>query len=119
MRTRHLRFGLYADEEGLAWAGSLVDGAVAASQGARLVERSVLRTLPGSGMTTADLYDHLAEQWAWEHPGQSGGAREPVELRVRLVCSLRTWRAVRKAVLRGLCPQGASPHVCRVPWCAA
>ncbi|CAM5556465.1 hypothetical protein [Streptomyces griseomycini] len=118
MRTRLLRFGLYADEEGLAWAGALVDGAVAA-RGARLVGRTVLRTLPGSGATTADLYDHLAEQWARENPGRSAGAREPVELRVRLVCSLRTWRAVRKAVLRDLCPRGTAPHVCRVPWCAA
>ncbi|MFF9487079.1 hypothetical protein [Streptomyces sp. NPDC014676] len=117
MRTRLLRFGLYADDEGLAWAGSVVDRAMA-PRSARIVGRDVVRTLPGSGMTTADLYDHLAEQWAWEHPGRSGGAREPVELRVRLVCSLRTWRAVRKAVLRGLCPQGTAPHVCRVPWCA-
>lgn len=117
MRTRLLRFGLYADEEGLAWAGSVVDRATALHN-ARTVGLAVVRTLPG-GMTTADLYDHLAQQWAWEHPGRSSGAREPVELRVRLVCSLRTWRAVRKAVLRGLCPQGAAPHVCRVPWCAA
>ncbi|MDT0405215.1 MULTISPECIES: hypothetical protein [Streptomyces] len=118
MRTRLLRFGLYADEEGLAWAGSVVDRATALHN-ARTVGRDVVRTLPGSGTTTADLYDHLAQQWAWEHPGRSSGAREPVELRVRLVCSLRTWRAVRKAVLRGLCPRGAAPHVCRVPWCAA
>ncbi|GAA2259599.1 hypothetical protein GCM10010415_21980 [Streptomyces atrovirens] len=118
MRTRLLRFGLYADEEGLAWAGSVVDRAIAL-RNARTVGRAVVRTLPGSGMTTADLYDHLAEQWGLEHPGRSSGAREPVELRVRLVCSLRTWRAIRKEVLRGLCPQGASPHVCRVPWCAA
>ncbi|MFC8424558.1 hypothetical protein ACFUN7_27370 [Streptomyces sp. NPDC057236] len=117
MRARLLRFGLYADEEGLAWAASVVDRAVE-SRNARAVGRSVVRTLPG-GMTTADLYDHLAQQWAREHPGRSGGAREPVELRVRLVCSLRTWRAVRKAVLRGLCPQGTAPHVCRVPWCAS
>ncbi|MFI2379331.1 hypothetical protein ACH5AO_30405 [Streptomyces sp. NPDC018964] len=90
-----------------------------AARGARLVGRTVLRTLPESGMTTADLYDHLTDRWAREHPGGSGGAREPVEPRVRPVCSPRTWRAVRKAVPRGLCPQGTAPHVCRVPWCAA
>ncbi|GGW45080.1 hypothetical protein [Streptomyces griseoloalbus] len=118
MRACTLRFGLYADEEGLAWVESLVDGAVA-SRSARIAGRTVLRTLPDSGMTTADLYDHLAEQWALEHPGRGSGAREPVELRVRLVCSLRTRRAIRKAVLRGLCPQGSAPHTCRVPWCAA
>ncbi|MFD8520290.1 hypothetical protein ACFV2D_09765 [Streptomyces capillispiralis] len=117
-RTRTLRLGLYADEEGLAWTGALVDEAVAA-HGARPVGRSVLRTLPGSGRTTAYHYDHLAEQWAVEHPGDDGGGREPVELRVRLVCSPRTWRAVRKAVLRGLCPEGPAPHVRRVPWCTA
>ncbi|MFF8099826.1 hypothetical protein ACF07S_08615 [Streptomyces sp. NPDC016640] len=117
MRTRTLRFGLYADPEGLAWVDALVDGAVRA-RGARITGRTVLRALPG-GMTTADLYDHLVEQWAWEHPGHDGGAREPVELRVRLVCSLRTWRAIRKAVLRGLCPEGSAPHTCRVPWCTA
>jgi hypothetical protein len=117
-RTRTLRLGLYADEAHLAWAGALVDGAVAARR-ARLVERTVLRTLPGSRTTTAYLYDDLAEQWALEHPGHDAGGREPVELRVRLVCSLRTWRAVRKAVLRALCPQGAQPHVCRVPWCVS
>ncbi|MET7293301.1 hypothetical protein ABZS79_14400 [Streptomyces griseoloalbus] len=118
MRARVLRFGLYADEEGLAWVESLVDGAVA-SRSARITGRTVRRTLPDSAMTTADLYDHLAEQWAWEHPGHDGGAREPVELRVRLVCSLRTWRAIRKAVLRDLCPRGPAPHTCRVPWCTA
>ncbi|CAL9523945.1 hypothetical protein [Streptomyces sp. Tu 3180] len=118
MRTRTLRFGLYADEEALAWVDTIVDGAVA-SRGARIAGRTVARTSPDGGTTTAELYDFLAEQWAWEHPGQSGGTREPVELRVRLVCSLRTWRAVRKAVLRGLCPQGTAPHTCRVPWFAA
>ncbi|GAA4960285.1 hypothetical protein GCM10023238_29180 [Streptomyces heliomycini] len=118
MRTRLLRFGLYADEEGLTWVGALADGAVAA-HGARPVGRDRAARPAGSGMTTADLYDDLAEQWARENPGRSAGAREPVELRVRLVCSLRTWRAVRKTVLRDLCPQGAAPHACRVPWCTA
>ncbi|POX42654.1 hypothetical protein C3486_03515 [Streptomyces sp. Ru73] len=118
MKTRTLNFGLYADDEGLAWAGRLVDEAVA-SRGARLVGKSVVRTVGDGGLPTAELYDFLAEQWAWEHPGQDSGAREPVHLKVRLVCSLRTWRAIRKAVLRSLCPEGSAPHACRVPWFAA
>ncbi|MFI6008323.1 hypothetical protein ACIBAG_05775 [Streptomyces sp. NPDC051243] len=118
MRTRTLRFGLYADEEGLDWVRELVAEA-AGSRSARIVGESIARTLPGSGMSTADMYDFLAEQWAWEHPGQSSGAREPVELRVRLVCSLRTWRAIRKTLIRTLCPEPDAHHACRVPWFAA
>ncbi|MGW2180588.1 hypothetical protein ACWCXX_21290 [Streptomyces sp. NPDC001732] len=118
MRTRILKFGLYADEQGLAWVQGLVDAAVV-SQSARIVDRTVGRTFPGSGLTTADAYDHLAEQWVWENPGVDSGAREAVELRVRLVCSLRTWRAIRKTMIRTLCPAGAAPHICRVPWAAA
>lgn len=118
MRTRTLRFGLYADEEGLAWVRELVEEAVN-SRSARIVRETVARTLPGSELSTADVYSILAEQWAWEHPGQSSGAREPVELYVHLVCSLRTWRAIRKTVIRTLCPEGTAPHACRVPWIAA
>lgn len=118
MRTRTLRIGLYADEQGLAWVRGLVDEA-AGARGARIVDVTVARTFPASGMTTADAYDHLAEQWEWENPGQGSGAREAVELRVRLACSLRTWRTIRKTVIRELCPEGTAPHTCRVPWAAA
>ncbi|MDK0524693.1 hypothetical protein [Streptomyces sp. ML-6] len=118
MRTRALRFGLYADEQGLAWVQGLVDAAVG-SRSARIVDRAVVHELPGSGLTTADAYDHLTEQWDWENPGLDRGAREAVELRVRLVCSLRTWRVIRRTVIRTLCPAGTAPHVCRVPWAAA
>ncbi|ONK14401.1 hypothetical protein [Streptomyces sp. MP131-18] len=111
MRTRTLRFGLYADEQGLAWVRGLVDEAVAA-RSARVVART-------AEPAATDLFGGLAEQWAWEHPGRSSGARRPVELRVRVVCSLRTWRALRKTVIRTLCPEGAAPHACRVPWFAA
>ncbi|MCN9242191.1 hypothetical protein NGF19_15565 [Streptomyces sp. RY43-2] len=117
MRTRTLRFGLYADEQGLAWVSGLVAEAVG-SHSARVVRKSVQVTLCGGELTTADAYDHLAEQWAVEHPGQSSGARQPVELRVDLECSLKTWRAIRKAVLHSLCPEGMAPHICRVPWSA-
>jgi hypothetical protein len=110
-----LRFGLYADEQGLAWVGELVEEAVG-SRRARIVDETVARTVPGSGLSTAYLYDHLTEQWAVEHPDRSSGAREPVELRVRLLCSLRTWRAIRKTLIRSLCPEGTAPHTCRVPW---
>ncbi|WP_149825580.1 hypothetical protein [Streptomyces tailanensis] len=116
MRTRNLSFGLYADEEGLAWVRGLVAEAVAARR-ARLVGDAVLRAFPDSGLTTADAYDYLADQWAWENPGQSSGTRESVELRVQLACSLRTWRAIRKTVINTLCPAGMGPHTCRVPWC--
>ncbi|MGW4756340.1 hypothetical protein [Streptomyces chartreusis] len=118
MRTRTLRFGLYADEQGLAWARDLV-AVAAGDRKARIVTESVVHTFPGGDLTTADAYEHLTEQWAWENPGQSSGTREAVELRVHLACSLRTWRAVRKAVIRTLCPEGTAPHVCRVPWAAA
>ncbi|MEU6476194.1 hypothetical protein ABZ858_04760 [Streptomyces sp. NPDC047017] len=116
MRTRTLRFGLYADEQGLARVREILAAAVAA-RSARIAEETVVRALDG-GTTTAEAYDLLAEQWAWEHPGGDSGAREAVELRARLVCSLRTWRGVRKAVLKGLCPEGDAPHVCQVPWFA-
>lgn len=118
MRTRILRFGLYADEQGLAWVGELVNG-TADSRSARIVRADIARTYPDSDLTTAEIYDYLAEQWAFEHPGQNSGEREAVELRVHLACSLRTWRAIRKAVIKTLCPEGMAPHTCRVPWCAA
>ncbi|MEU1122258.1 hypothetical protein ABZ371_01405 [Streptomyces sp. NPDC005899] len=117
MYVRTLDFGLYADDQGLAWARGLVHRAVA-SRSARIVGETVSHTLDGDGSTTADVYDFLAEQWAWEHPGEGAGEREAVKVRVRLVCSLRTWRAVREAVIRALCPEGAAPHACRVPWIA-
>ncbi|MFJ1832657.1 hypothetical protein ACIOJ9_01960 [Streptomyces sp. NPDC088175] len=82
---------------------------------ARIVRETTGHTVFGSEMTTADAYDFLVEQWAWEHPGESRGAREPVELCVRLECSLRTSRAIRKAAIGDLCPEGMAPHLCRVP----
>ncbi|RSS61049.1 hypothetical protein EF912_07795 [Streptomyces sp. WAC07061] len=116
MRTRELRFGLYADEQGLVWVRGLVGEAVA-RRGARITGETLSTDARSDGgPAAAELYDFLAEQWAVEHPGESSGARRPVELRVRLACSLRTWRAVRKAVIGAMCPAGAAPHVCRVPW---
>ncbi|MBL1103716.1 hypothetical protein JK361_03705 [Streptomyces sp. 5-8] len=117
MRTRDLRFGLYADDEGLAWVEQTVRRAVA-PRSARILRWNVARTTVDGGLTTAYLYDYLVEQWAIENPGRSSGARRPVELSVRLACSLRTWRAIRKAVIGGLCPEGMAPHNCRVPWSA-
>ncbi|MFJ3877839.1 hypothetical protein ACIPW5_10310 [Streptomyces sp. NPDC090077] len=118
MRTRELKFGLYADEQGLAWVRGLVGEAVG-RRSARITGESVSTdTLPHSAMTTADLYDHLAEQWAVENPGRSSGSRQLVRLCVRLECSLRTWRAVRTSVIASMCPAGTAPHVCRVPWMA-
>ncbi|MFF8258887.1 hypothetical protein [Streptomyces virginiae] len=108
MRKRRLRFGLYADEHGLDWVEGLVEDAVG-SRNARIVEWTVAHTAD-------DSLDFLAEQWAVEHPAQSPGSRQPVELEVHLGCSLRTWRATRKAVLTALCPPGSVPHTCRVPW---
>ncbi|MFG2712175.1 hypothetical protein ACGFX2_16705 [Streptomyces goshikiensis] len=110
MRRRDLTFGLYADAEGLARVRSLVEEA-AASRGARVTRMSE--------RPAADAYDFLAAQWAVEHPGRSGGARRPTELRVHLRCSLRTRRSLRKAVIGALCPPGPSPHTCDVPWAAA
>ncbi|MFF0740042.1 hypothetical protein ACFYVL_06535 [Streptomyces sp. NPDC004111] len=115
MRKRTMGFGLYADEDGLATVTGLVHRAVRAS-GARLLSLDLAHRLPHSGTTAEEAYDFLAEQWAIEHPGQDAGARRAVLLSVRLECSLKTWRTVRKAVLHGLCPQGTAPHVCRVPW---
>ncbi|MEU6312233.1 hypothetical protein [Streptomyces sp. NPDC047014] len=117
-KTRVLRFGLYADEAGLARVTGLVHRA-AGGRGARIVRTEIVRTYPHGGPTAAEAYELLAEQWEIEHPGEDAGGREAVELRVRMVCSLRVWRAVRKAVIEGLCPEGAAPHVCRVPWCTS
>ncbi|MFJ5026424.1 hypothetical protein [Streptomyces goshikiensis] len=109
MRTRVLTFGLYADTEGLAWVRTLVEDAVG-SRGARIV---------GVRATSfADAYDFLAQQWAVEHPARSSGARQPIELRVRMVCSLRRRRTIRNAVIAALCPEGRASHRCRVPWTA-
>ncbi|WP_240803152.1 hypothetical protein [Streptomyces sp. A1499] len=118
MRTRVLKFGLYADEQELAWVSELVREA-AGCRSARIVDEAIVGTLSGSELSAADVYDHLAEQWAVEHPAQNSGAREAVELRVHLRCSLRTWRTIRKTVIRTLCPEGMAPHICRVPWAAA
>ncbi|MER7758131.1 hypothetical protein [Streptomyces sp. NPDC097619] len=119
-RTRKLGFGLYADEEGLEWVRGLVDEVVGrhAAGTVRIVRTEVVREYPGSGLTTAELHEMLAEQWAVERPGVDGGAREPVELHVRLECSLRNWHAVRKGLIAALCPEGNGPHACRVPWTA-
>ncbi|MDX3535042.1 hypothetical protein PV721_11795 [Streptomyces sp. MB09-01] len=118
MRRRDLKFGLYADEQGLAWVRHLVGDAVA-SRSARVIGETAAHTFSGSDLSTADVYDFLAEQWAVEHPARSSGTRQPIELRVHLVCSLRTWRAIRKEVIKTLCPEGTAPHTCRVPWTAA
>ncbi|MER6319401.1 hypothetical protein ABT237_37470 [Streptomyces sp. NPDC001581] len=109
MRTRKLTLGLFADEQGLAWVRALVEDA-AGARSARIVSQTV---------TIADGYDYLAQQWAVEHPAQGGGARQLIELRVHLACSLRSWRATRKTVIETLCPEGTAPHTCRVPWSAA
>ncbi|MFE0580654.1 MULTISPECIES: hypothetical protein [unclassified Streptomyces] len=108
MRRRLLRLGLYADEQGLAWVEGLVEDA-AGSRRARILDVSVAHA-------DDDSLDFLVEQWRIEHPGRSSGTRQPVDMEVRLRCSLRTWRAVRKAVPTALCPQGSAPHICRVPW---
>ncbi|MFB6616612.1 hypothetical protein ACFCV9_20780 [Streptomyces sp. NPDC056367] len=109
MRTRELAFGLYADEEGLAWVRTCIEDAV----GARSARITGVTETP-----TGDADDFLADQWAVEHPGLSSGARQPVMLQVRVVCSLRTRRSLRKAVIAALCPEGEAPHICRVPWSA-
>ncbi|MFF3019353.1 hypothetical protein [Streptomyces sp. NPDC057939] len=108
-----LRFGLYADAEGLAWVAEVVDREVA-RRAARVTRSIVVRAADDPSLARG--YEFLAEQWAIEHPGADSGRREAAELHVRLVCSLRTHRALRKAVIRGLCPEGAGPHTCRVPW---
>lgn len=108
---------MYADEQGLAWVRDIVNWS-AGSRSARIVKLDVARTYTDGDLTTAEMYDFLAEQWALEHPGQNSGDREAVELRVDLACSLRTWRAIRKAVIKALCPEGMAPHACCVPWCA-
>ena len=115
--TRMVRFGLYADAEGLARVGEIIDREVA-SRAARIADRTVLRAFSAGEPSLAEAYAFLADQWAIEHPGADAGGRQAVELHVRLVCSLRTYRAVRKAVIRGLCPEGAAPHTCHVPWSA-
>ncbi|MEU5049352.1 hypothetical protein [Streptomyces sp. NPDC021096] len=116
MRTRMLVFGLYADEAGLEWVRSIVRTA-AASRRARVVLWEE-RGFPERDASVEDLYDHLAEQWSYEHPGQEPADRQLVELRVGLTCSLRMWRPLRRMVISGMCPEELEPHVCRVPWAA-
>ncbi|MFD7785811.1 hypothetical protein ACFV4Q_22365 [Streptomyces nojiriensis] len=120
MRTRKLTLGLYADEQGLAWVESLVEDAVRSrnARNTRIVGATVADSLPGDAGSTADAYDFLAQQWAVEHPGRSSGERRPVELRVRLVCSRRAHRVIRRTVISTLCPEDTAPHACRVPWSA-
>ncbi|MCX5589315.1 hypothetical protein OHA91_35145 [Streptomyces erythrochromogenes] len=108
MRARRLRLGLYADEQGLAWVRRLVEDAIG-SRHARIIGGTLAHTVD-------DELDFLVEQWTVEHPGQNSGSRQPVYREVHLGCSLRTWRAIRKAVLTALCPEGSGPHICRVPW---
>ncbi|CAM5310240.1 hypothetical protein [Streptomyces avidinii] len=121
MRRRKLTFGLYADEQGLARVLNLVEDAVRSrnARNTRIVGVTVARTDPGGEPSAADGYDFLAEQWAVEHPGQGSGARQPVELRLCLVCSRRTHRAIRRTVISTLCPEETAAHTCRVPWTAA
>lgn len=116
MRARKLIFELYADQRGLEWVTGLVDDA-ARARGARVVARAV-REFPADGGPGDDADGLLAEQWAYEHPGQDPAGRRQLELCVRVVCSLRVWRALRRAVIRGLCPESDAPHACRVPWAA-
>lgn len=116
MRTRKLVLDLYADDEGTAWVRGLVGGVVRA-RGGRVV-RWEEQPVPLPGGVADEVDGMLAEQWAWEHPGQDPGGRRTVRLRVGFRSSLRVGRAVRGTVLRLLCPEGDEPHVCRVPWSA-
>ncbi|MFB7593563.1 hypothetical protein [Streptomyces sp. NPDC056160] len=73
-----MKFGVYADEEGLAWVGGLVAEASRA-RGARLVGQTVVGGVvdAGSGLATAEMYDFLAQEWALEHPGRSRAPANP------------------------------------------
>ncbi|MEU9032944.1 hypothetical protein AB0D46_36670 [Streptomyces sp. NPDC048383] len=117
MATRMMRFSLYADAEGLARVGEIIDREVA-FRAARVADRTVVRETSDGDPPMAEANAFLVDQWAIEHPGADAGERQAVDLHVRLDCSLRTYRAVRKAVIRGLCPEGAAPHTCLVPWSA-
>ncbi|GGT07386.1 hypothetical protein GCM10010240_46000 [Streptomyces griseoviridis] len=77
------------------------------------MERSAVRAFPDSGPAATGEYDHLAEQWAREHPGEDPGARDAVELRLRPRCSPRVWRAGPRAGARGTPPGGR--RAARVP----
>ncbi|MGI5349806.1 hypothetical protein ACQEU8_16675 [Streptomyces sp. CA-250714] len=114
---RWLRCGVFADDEGLEFVRDVIRREVAA-RSATLVGPLEVRGELGGGVSAEEMYGDLREQWEIEHPGQDPGARRPVEVAVRVRCSLRVWRALRKGVLRGLCPEGDAPHVCRVPWAA-
>lgn len=117
MKARSLNFVLYADERGMEWIKGITESA-ARARGTRVVTWQQERT-SGAGIGPLDnAYGFLAQQWAYEHPGETPGGRHLVELRVGVVCSLRVWRALRKTVLREMCPEGNAPHACRVPWIA-
>ncbi|MDH2392695.1 hypothetical protein QCN29_28735 [Streptomyces sp. HNM0663] len=112
MRKRKLLLELYADEDGMAWVRESVKS-VARARHARVIRWSETPVPPDD-----DSCDYLAEQWAYEQPGQDPGARRPVELRLSFTCSLRVWRSLRKGVLLALCPEGDACRACRVPWAA-
>ncbi|MGP3989098.1 hypothetical protein [Streptomyces sp. 3N207] len=114
---RWLRFGVFADDAGVEFVEDVIRREAAARR-ATVVDLRALSGDLGGGVSAEELYGDLREQWAIEHPGQDAGARRPMEVAVRVKCSLRVWRALRKAVIRGLCPEGDAPHVCRVPWMA-
>ncbi|MEU2719722.1 hypothetical protein ACFW4X_11000 [Streptomyces smyrnaeus] len=114
---RWLRFGVFADEEGLEFVRDVIRRELAARR-VTVVGPLQERDRLDDGCTAEYLYGDLREQWEIEHPGQDAGRRRPLEVAVRVRCSLRVWRAVRKGIIRGLCPEGNGPHVCRVPWTA-
>ncbi|MFI8850375.1 hypothetical protein ACIGW3_09320 [Streptomyces sp. NPDC053499] len=114
---RWLRFGIFADGDGVAFVEDVVRREVA-GRCATVVGWRVVGGDLGGGVTAEEMYGDLREQWVVEHPGEDPGDRRPVEVAVGVKCSLRVWRALRKGILRELCPQGDAPHVCRVPWMA-
>ncbi|MEV4870756.1 hypothetical protein [Streptomyces syringium] len=117
MKARALNFVLYADERGMEWVKQITKSA-ARERGTRVVTWQQAWTSDAGSEPPDDAFDFLAQQWAYEHPGEAPDGRRLVELRVGVVCSLRVWRALRKTVLRKMCPEEDAPHACQVPWIA-
>lgn len=113
MKARKLIFGLYADRSGLNWVEDIIRSA--ACERGVCVQRTEVCSYPDADIPD---YGFLGDQWRDEHPGKRPEDRRPVELRATVPCSLRVWRALRKEVLRRMCPEGNHPHTCEVPWMA-
>ncbi|MGH4032300.1 hypothetical protein ACQB60_25570 [Actinomycetota bacterium Odt1-20B] len=70
----------------------------------------------GGGMSIAEFYDELPEQWRVEHPGEDPGERENYEIRVGVVVTHAEMEELRDRLTRVACPDPGHASPCPVPW---